>query len=823
MSTFDETFDYLTMFGLTPATMPMQAAELSEVIKRKKKEWTAQAINPLYQQGARANLERARQFEQIVRDPAALEAYVSYLREVQGAKRAEQEKEVARLVALAVSGPTRPGSKKRVLTVAQRDLIVREVEPRGIPADVVDHVIQSRKISVVEGPAAFAAKLPYKSPAMDRALLSQISSTLRVLGKKSFYELLDLPQRTAPARILSTAQLMYGRWSKSLPKTTECVAWEKSLQACLTYLKDEESKAAYDRGLFNERLDEFVRRVDLLLAAGRFSKEGHALLAQIGVQEYGLSQNTVNQCINARAATQGVSLAKPIAVTITLDGQVQCPRCFRWNATGTERCTGCGGTLTSKCRNPACHQPLSVDAKICDRCGLPASRGGQYVELLRLIDASIATGNFRAALDACGLAQQILPSPQLAERATRASEIRVLSASIKRALADKQWTKTHDELSRLLQFSPQLAQPGIPQFEEVSQYMAQLRKKIEQFPDGNVPAEAAKFYLNCLAQWTDSAEIVQKLSRLTDQLEADSQFDASLEIVNRLAELQPLNEELQARSVRVGHKAAQIRERNERNAEALKTWNRALADNRLYAAERALQTLEELDSASTATPEVVAFHSRLSEVRIEVQAIKQLAETTRERDPLIARYLTLLEKCRDCREALAALQTLSPDAPTSPVNLRVTLEANRRIIEWDAPPDGKRPNWYIVERSLVRAGTPQGESPFVIVHEGPDRYALDDEAIPHDTSVRYSVRGVLRGRMEIAGHVLQEYRVVSLPVATEPLLLYTEASDAALESEALDDIMQHAPEEIAAAETVVVTQPAGNPLKRFGLWPPVQN
>lgn len=769
MSHFDETFDYLTMLGLNPATVPLDAAALAEIVKRKKKEWTGQAINPLYQQQARANLERARQFEQLARDPAALEAYVGFLRETQAAQRGAQEREMAGLIALAVAG------RKKELTTAQRDLLIREAESRQIPTDVVDSIITSRKLTVIEGPAAATTnKLPYKSPALDRALVAQINGSLRVLGKKSFYELLDLPMKTSPPRIASTAQLLFGRWSKALPKTTECIAWEKSLQACLTYLKDEESKAAYDRALFNGRLDEFVRRIDLVLAAGRFTKEGHALLAQIGTQEFGLPNGAVNQCINVRAAATGVSLTKPLAVTIQFSGHIQCSRCFRWNAADTTRCTGCGGRLALTCFNPECGETLTVDAKVCHRCGLPVARGGQYAELLRLIDASLETGNARAALDACGLAQQIIPSQAIADCTTRANDVRTLMASIKRAIADKQWTKVYDELQRLLALSPRLSQPGIPALEEVAQYVTQIRKKIDQQPEGASAEEVARFYLACLAQWTDSAEITQKLSQLADVLEADAQFDAALEVVNRLAELHPLNEIFQEAAVRIGHKAAHLREEKERRREALQTWERALTEKRLYAAERALATLTELDSADDVADESAKLRAQLAQVRAELLDIQQTSQSMQERDPLILRYFSLLERCRDCREALAALQNMTPDAPAAPENIRVTVEGNRRTVTWNAPTTGKTPTSYVVERSILRPGSRQGESPYTTVYEGGDTHCVDDEVAHSGTILRYTVQSISRGTLEVVGHTVQEFRATSPPVPAEPLLMWHE-------------------------------------------------
>ena len=66
MSTFDLDYDYLQLLGIDPADALRAPTSLAEKIKVKKKEWTAQALNPLYQQAARSHLERSREFEELL-------------------------------------------------------------------------------------------------------------------------------------------------------------------------------------------------------------------------------------------------------------------------------------------------------------------------------------------------------------------------------------------------------------------------------------------------------------------------------------------------------------------------------------------------------------------------------------------------------------------------------------------------------------------------------------------------------------------------------------------------------------------------------------
>src|SRR5690606_32037505 len=122
---------------------------------------------------------------------------------------------------------------------------LKEAEQRKFPADLLDTVIQRSGSTVLpdDGQSTGQPQLPYKQPALDRTLLAQIHGWLEILNKTSLYELLDLPARTPAISLTANARLLHARWSRMLPKTSECVAWEKTLQACLTYLKDDLEKA----------------------------------------------------------------------------------------------------------------------------------------------------------------------------------------------------------------------------------------------------------------------------------------------------------------------------------------------------------------------------------------------------------------------------------------------------------------------------------------------------------------------------------------------------------------------------------------------------
>jgi hypothetical protein len=770
VSAFDETFDYLTPLGLDPATLAFQPlTEVRDLINRRKKEWTGQAINPLYQQQARAHLERARQFERILEQPDALHAYLGFHNAAQAERRQEQNRIVGELLAVAA------GAGRREITPEQHMLLQKACEERGIPADVLAKTLRARQLTIRERESETrAAGLPYQEPALDRALMAQIAGYLRLLAKDSFYELLDLPAGASPAKVISTARILYDRWSKTLPKTSECIAWEKSLQACLTYLKDGPSKTRYDHALYNRRLDEFIGRVDLLLAAGSFSRDDFILLATVGVQEFGLSNEAVNQAIRWRVGAKGLSLARPVEVKVSAAGLVRCDRCFRYVAAGDRRCRHCGCAFDQHCRNPECGRQLSAGARNCAHCGLAVGRGVQYIELLRLARALLNAGDGAGVVEACRLADQILPAPQIEELSTRATRVRTLAASVRRAAADRRWSRVERELADLLTIAPGFAQPGCPRLEEVNRFLGQLRGALTQIPSDASPEAETRICLGVLEKWTDGDEVLIRLRRLAETLEQSNQPALALEIAQRFSVLEPLSEEWQARIVRLQENISQEREQSARVSRTDDQFRQALAARRLYAAERSLGELEGLGAAARVQDVAAPLRERLARIRGDLEQIRQASLAGARADDLINRYLLVLEDCRDCREALTALQSLSPLPPAPPAEITVALEGTRRVIGWPAvaapPPD----TVYVVERSVQRPGGKGTDGVWSTLYEGAQTSFVDSEILHTGTIVRYAVHALRRGALTVAGNVLQEFAIPSAPVFARPLLLWQE-------------------------------------------------
>lgn len=530
---FDESFDYLALLEVNAAQARRTGVTgLQELLRQKRKEWTSQAINPLYQQQARANLERAKQLDALLKEPAAAAAWLQFAEQRQLDERRRKQAEFLPLLQFAAAGT-------QTITSAQWELLVKAGAIRGLAEAAVDELLQQQKMTIVAANVTAAGPVvPYRSHAMEPSLFAQVQSQLAILGKLSFYELLDLPQNTHPARIAAVAQPLHAKWSRVLPKTAEVTAWEKSLQSCLTYLGDDEKKRKYDHALFNARIDRFLEQVDLQLARGEVSRETWTQLITMGVERFGLESAIAEQSVKARAVARGVSPGANISVTVQTAGQILCSRCYRYSPPKSTGCQHCGASLKKSCRNPNCRTVLAADAKVCPNCQLPVARGATWHALWQLAEAMLDAGFARQALDAIAALERITPVPELAGLTKRATRIRTLSAEVREAAGEKRWTAVRERLPELVSLAPRLSQPGIPVLEDVSRFISQARERLQRLVEQPV-RERLPGLLEIAQQWLDDPATDHAIQSCLDELEATGETAIVRSSLDQLIQRQP--------------------------------------------------------------------------------------------------------------------------------------------------------------------------------------------------------------------------------------------------------------------------------------------
>jgi hypothetical protein len=780
---FDESFDYLGLLGVeAEQARSMGVAALQELLKRKRKEWTAQAINPLYQQRARADMGRAKELESLLKDPAAAEAWLRYAEVRQTQSRAAQQVELLPLLRLAAGDSGR-------ITSSQRELLVKAAADRGIPAGVLNDALRQAGLKIVaDPPKAELPTVPYETPAMDTALYRQIHGHLKVLDKETLYDAVELNRAAPPARIVAVAQTLAARWSKVLPKTAEVSAWEKSLQSCQTYLKTDELKARYDRAVHNARLDAFLEEAELRLARGATTRDDWTELVTAGVECYGLSGETARRALAHKALSRGLSMSPPVQVTVKTEGQVRCPRCASWQPATREGCPKCGAPLRRKCRHPRCETLLPADAKVCPSCGLSVSRGDVYRALWDLCAASLEAGLVKQSLDTLAALERIAPHAEFAVMRERAVRQRELFARVRAAAADRRWSAVLVDLPELSRLAPRAVVSGVPSLEDTTRFVAQARERLQRLMALPTPRERSAGLADLATQWPDDPGLLRAI-RSTLALFDESGFngdgskaeggdprdvDDALLLARAWAAAAPDDPAAGKELDRREEARRALLERLREVDAARKQWERAVHDRRWYAAERAVATLDGL------APELVDARSRaeiahrIAAAEAELRIVREALAMPGPRDPVLDRLRALLADCRDCREAVALLQSVPPDPPPAPMAVTIETHARGRTIRWRFADGLRAPDAIRVLRvaeSPDRPGTFVEDTTALAGHASRHE---DSTPFPSGTVLRYGVVAVRRSRTELAGVVLHESEPVSEIAWGESLLVWRE-------------------------------------------------
>ena len=547
MPAFDTSIDYLELLGLDLSDGQQFGVEqLRKAIRDCRKTWTAQAVNPLYQQQARRSLDVIRGFEKLLSRPEALHDYLKQLAQLHAQKRQRQEREVGNLLRAVVS-------TRGYLRTRQREVLIDQVSAGPVSVEGVEAV--SGRLGIeLRSPDRLATgspELPYEKPALDKTVLAQVGNWMKILEVASFYELLDQPVYAPIATIRSQAELLFSKWSRVLPKTTEVIAWEKSLQACLTWLKDDDSREQYNRALFNDRVDRFVRRVDLLLAGGQVTRDDQIELTRIGTREFGLSSSIVSRCIQARVIVAGVSLDRPVTVTVQMQGQCQCMRCYAWSPQQNVRCWSCGGTMAKRCSNPFCRKKINSGSRVCEHCHLRTAEGRRFATLFSMGDAALRRADWETAIPAYRTARRILSHEQLDVRLKTAGRIRGLVSKVTDLIASRALSAARESLMELVELAPEMEVIGIPTLEEISSQIRRLTSHCHSIPDLDDPIEAADMWSRVLDKWRDCRSAYHSLRFLCEALARDGEADVALQHARTLLTLHPQDDVLRRWTVKV--------------------------------------------------------------------------------------------------------------------------------------------------------------------------------------------------------------------------------------------------------------------------------
>jgi outer membrane protein assembly factor BamB len=298
MAEFELSDDERDLLGFAHDATTYSLPTIRRRVEEKRAQWTRDALDVSRRAAAEAKLAQLKVIHQ------RLQSYeAAHRRHTPDPEAEEQTRrwqaQLDTLFADALAG-------RGILAPAQRRLIRFEAERLEIPTELLEAALRATPAG--EGRVgATPPEMPWRASALDAAEVELLHRELAKLGHASLYALVGLPE-SAPWHAVQTAaeqrlNLLRLDRAPQHHRLTQC------LTACREYFDSENGQAQYDLALFNERVRQFAKCTELILAGGRMEQAQVDHLLTVAAPRLGVPGDAAEQCLRHLLHQQGVLLA----------------------------------------------------------------------------------------------------------------------------------------------------------------------------------------------------------------------------------------------------------------------------------------------------------------------------------------------------------------------------------------------------------------------------------------------------------------------------------------------------------------------------------
>ena len=144
---------------------------------------------------------------------------------------------------------------------------------------------------------------------IDKSLEKTINDNLKILGKASLYDFLNLPESADLESLQSQASRKKKELANISRKDAMVTAGNTLAGHCMTIFKSDESRNAYDISLARSRLTALDSDIDIAAVNGKVRSEYYEVLIQKAL-EFGMDEEEANAYINAYCNRKGYKVEK---------------------------------------------------------------------------------------------------------------------------------------------------------------------------------------------------------------------------------------------------------------------------------------------------------------------------------------------------------------------------------------------------------------------------------------------------------------------------------------------------------------------------------
>ncbi len=312
---------------------------IKEAIKKKKAEWSKLRNHPTKGLQAQKNISLISEIEKVMLDPQLraqeLEAAKGVIKKGKESKYPEIDRHIDILMGKGYIAPEEIIKLANVHGLSQSDIQDRINRKKQEKFGHIDRAISLRmdkgyiteaeiskiakRYSLTEKDVRGRARCPIKKNEkeqsdvkprqIDKSLEKTINDNLKILGKSSLYDFLDLPESAD----LESLKAQAGRKKKELSniskKDATVTAGNTLAGHCMTIFKNDESRNSYDISLARSRLASLDSDIDIAAIQGRIRPEYYDVLLQKAM-EFGMDKEEANSYINAYCERKGYKIEK---------------------------------------------------------------------------------------------------------------------------------------------------------------------------------------------------------------------------------------------------------------------------------------------------------------------------------------------------------------------------------------------------------------------------------------------------------------------------------------------------------------------------------
>lgn len=144
---------------------------------------------------------------------------------------------------------------------------------------------------------------------MDKSLEKTINDNLKILGKSSLYDFLDLPESADLESLQAEAERKKKEYASISRKDASVTAGKTLAGHCMTVFKNDETRNSYDITLARSRLAALDSDIDIAAINGRIRSEYYEVLVQKAL-EFGMDQQEAESYISSYSRRKGYKIEK---------------------------------------------------------------------------------------------------------------------------------------------------------------------------------------------------------------------------------------------------------------------------------------------------------------------------------------------------------------------------------------------------------------------------------------------------------------------------------------------------------------------------------